>query len=124
MSKLPTIVAALVAGIGFTTAVVAQEATYWNPSEVQSTKSRAEVRAEAAAALRAGQLERGEASYFVIETNGPSKTRAQVMAEAREAQRLDVLGRGEANAFITPEQSEQIRLAGLRAIDPSLARAN
>jgi hypothetical protein len=37
MSKLPTIVAVLAAGIGFTTAVFAQEATYRNPSEVQST---------------------------------------------------------------------------------------
>jgi hypothetical protein len=46
------------------------------------------------------------------------------MAEAREAQRLGLLGGGEASLFITPEQSEQIRLAGLRAIDPSLARAN
>lgn len=124
MTKFNAILAGLVAAVGFTSAAVAQEATYWNPSEVQSTRTRAEVRAEAIAALRAGQIERGEASHFVIETNGPSKSRAQVMAEAREAQRLGVLPRGEASVFATPEQAEQIRLAGLRAIDPSLARAN
>ena len=124
MSKLNTILAGLIASIGFTTAAVAQEATPWNLSEFQSTKTRAEVRAEAAAALRAGQIEHGEASYVVIDNSGPSKSRAQVMAEAREAQRLGLLSGSEVSMFATPEQAEQIRLAGLRAIDPSLARAN
>lgn len=123
MSKLITIATGLVAAIGFTTAAFAQEVTYWNPQDAQSTKSRAEVRAEAVAALKAGQIESGEASRFVIETHG-TKSRAQVMAEAVEARRLGVIGHGEVSVVATPAQAEQVRLAGLRAIDPSLARAN
>ena len=77
------------------------------------------MRAEAAAALAAGQLPRGEAPYgFALAdtASGMSKARAQVVAEAREAQRLGVLGGGEQSIVISAQQAEQIRAAGLRAI--------
>ena len=101
MTKLNSLLAGLVAAIGFTGAASAQEATQFDTSTFQSQKSRAEVRAEATGAPRSG-----EATLFVDNTSGPSLTRAQVVAEAREAQRLGVLSRGEASVFATPAQAE------------------
>lgn len=82
-----------------------------------STKSRAEVAADAKAALAAGQIPQGEFVY-VAEAPVSQKTRAQVIAETREAARLGLLAsRGEAGPVQpTAAQEAQIKLAGLRAI--------
>lgn len=106
----------------FVAPAFAQEATLDGFAAVQSTAARAEVRADAAAALKAGQIERGEASVersvFVA-----SKTRAQVAAEAREALRLGVVGHGEGPAPVpTQAQQEAIGLAGLNAMTHTLAQ--
>ena len=90
MTKLNTILAGLVAAIGFTAAASAQEATLLDTSNFQSTKSRAEVRAEAV-----GVAHSGEVTYFNDVVAGNGLSRAQVQAEAREALRLGVLPRGE-----------------------------
>lgn len=121
MSKLINTVAGLVAAIGFG-AASAQEVTYWNPSDTLSTKTRAEVHAEAVAARVAGQIEFGEATRFVADTTGSTKTRAQVNAEAREAQRLGLLSRGETNVVFTAAQLEQIAAAGARVADMPVAQ--
>jgi len=101
MTKLNSILTGLVAAVGFTAAASAHAASYDaayysfanTATGFQSTKSRAEVRAEAVAA----QLPRFEASYAAIadKVPGMSKTRAEVAAEAREALRLGLLPRSE-----------------------------
>jgi hypothetical protein len=96
MTKINRLLVGLLTAAGFATAAVAQEATPWNPSEVQSTKTRAEVRAETA-----GVVHSGEVTTFADVGNAAPKSRAEVRAEALEALRLGQLGRGEANAFTT-----------------------
>ncbi len=121
MSKLINTVAGLVAAIGFG-AASAQEVTYWNPSDTLSTKTRAEVHAEAVSARAAGTIEYGEASRFVADITGSMKTRAQVNAEAREAQRLGLLKGGETNVVFSAAHLEQIAAAGARVGDMPVAQ--
>ena len=84
----------------------------------QSQATRADVRAEAAAANRAGLIARGEAQPTQAQATvvASELTRAQVRAEAAEANRLGLIARGEILPVPTPGQLEQIRLAGLRAV--------
>lgn len=92
-----------------------QSATWMTPS----TKSRAEVVAETQAAMRSGTLHHDEASYTVVASSSPYVlSRTQVMAEAREAQRLGLTAVNEADVPVgTAAQREQVRLAGLRAVN-------
>jgi len=86
-----------------------------------STKSRAEVNADARQALIAGQTSRGETVY--VEDTVSTKSRTQVAAETREAARLGLLvSRGELGP-VQPsvEQEQQIRLAGQRALGNTAA---
>lgn len=83
--------------------------------QFQSTLSRAEVQAQAVAARDAGQLPRGEILPVQAEVGAPL-SRAQVRAEAAEALRLGLIPHGEILPVATAEQAEQIRLAGLRAV--------
>ena len=79
-----------------------------------STLSRAAVQAEAIAARDAGQLRVTEVVEFEAPT-GPSKSRAQVLAELNEAKKLGLLDFTD-NLYpvvATPQQTEQIRQAGL-----------
>lgn len=100
----------------------AGEATYEYPQPHVSTVSRAEVKADAIRALRAGLIAQGELSIVAETTMGPTQfTRAQVLAELAEASRLGLVGGGERSIIPTPQQSEQIRLAGLAATMPMLA---
>jgi hypothetical protein len=100
----------------------AGEATYEYPQVVSSSVSRAEVRADAIAARQAGFVASGELSFVAETTMGPSQlSRAQVVAELHEARRLGLLPRGERTVVPTPAQTEQIRLAGLKATMPMLA---
>ena len=104
------------------TGAVAQEATPDNWTQSVSTLSRAEVRADAAAALRAGLIESGEATRWNVPTAAVN-TRAQVRAEAVAALQLGLTDRGEANApSATPAQAEMIRQAGLRALSVPVAQ--
>lgn len=77
--------------------------------------TRADVQAQAIAARDAGHFENMDTQPLVVPT-GFSKTRAQVVAETAEAQRLGLVNNSEFPKIATPEQAEQIRVAGLRAI--------
>lgn len=83
-----------------------------------STKTRAEVIAATQEAARRGLIPRNEADTQRLVTQGfkSTKSRAQVRAETLEAVRLGLVQHGEAGApEATPQQVEQIRMAGLRA---------
>ncbi|MBE7416580.1 MAG: hypothetical protein HS128_02330 [Ideonella sp.] len=123
MNKLTTLATAVVAAVGFSTSALAQEVTQWDRTDTVSTALRSDVSAQAAAALKAGQIAHGEASRFVIESDG-TKSRAQVKAETRAAQRLGLIDQGEVSVVSTPEQIAQVHAAGLRALDAPIARAN
>jgi purine nucleoside phosphorylase len=119
MNTRLTTAAALISALFTTFAAplaMAQEATPDTWQVVNTTLSREAVRADAVAALKAGLIERGEAS--VDHSNfRPTLSRVQVAAEAREALRLGVLSFGEGPAYqATPAQADAIRMAGLKAI--------
>ncbi len=96
------------------------------PSQVG--KTREQVKAELAEAIRTGDLvadiETGLKLNQINPSNYPAqptqmgKTRAQVMAEAAEARRLGLLDVSENDypKIATPEQAEQVRQAGQRAL--------
>jgi hypothetical protein len=81
-----------------------------------STLSRAQVQAQAIAARDAGLIASGDVTPVVMAENTSSLTRAQVRAEAAQAQKLGLLAAGEITVLPTPAQLEQVRLAGLRAV--------
>ena len=92
-----------------------------------STLSRAEVRAEALAARDAGRFELGDGQVIVAgkavdNSNDATQyvagevTRAQVRAEAAEALRLGYFNGGEILPVPSDAQIEQVRLAGVRAV--------
>ncbi|ODT33423.1 MAG: hypothetical protein ABS53_04835 [Hydrogenophaga sp. SCN 70-13] len=84
----------------------------------QSTLSRADVQAQVAPAYKADQIARGEANPAQAQATvvASQLSRAQVLAEAAEARRLGLVASGEILPVATPQQAEQIRLAGLRAV--------
>lgn len=87
-----------------------------------SSRSRAEVHADARAALRAGEIPRGEAST-VDPVFRSTKSRTQIAAETREASRLGLLTtRGEGGRRQPTQRDEElIRLAGERALNANVA---
>jgi hypothetical protein len=119
LAPLFTVVVAIV-GFASATAAQAGEATYDYPVALHSTLSRAEVVTEAARARAAGEISRGEYAY-VAPASGIAKTRAQVVAEAREANRLGLVSRGEETVLPTVAQLASVELAGLKALDMTLA---
>lgn len=121
MTTKTLIAAAAVAALFAHGASVAQEATPGVFADAVSTASRDAVRAEAVAALRAGQIAYGEAPRFDVPAVS-LKSRDQVRAEAIEARRLGLTGSGEVTApAATPAQAEAIRQAGLRAVSTPVA---
>lgn len=98
----------------------AQEATYEYPSAYTSTVTRAEVRADAIEARKAGLIANGERSVVVPEFGVPT-TRAQVVAELREARRLGLVANGEQLAVASDAQLQAIKSAGLRADSTTMA---
>lgn len=85
----------------------------------KSTKTRAEVVAETAAASSAGLIARNDSDVERIAGLGfrSTKSRAQVVAETIEAKRLGLTGHGEIGVpDATPLQLEAIRMAGERAL--------
>lgn len=120
---LTAVIALTAIASAFALPAMAQEATPDTFASVKSTASRDAVRAEAVAALKAGLIERGEASrsFTAFESTA---SRAQVAAEGREAQRLGLVAFGEGPAAVaTPAQAEAIRSAGLKAIGQTVAQA-
>jgi Domain of unknown function (DUF4148) len=103
----------------------AEEDRLWRTSHYAS-RTRAEVRDEFVQAQRQGLVPRNEAQEQRLwQARTPSVlSRQQVAAEALEARRLGLLDHGDGPApQATPQQAEQIRLAGLRAIDRNAAIA-
>lgn len=96
-----SLVIALVAAAGFSSAF-AQEATSDSWQNIQSSASRADVSAQAAQAVRAGEIGYGEATRVVkAQDDGQvvAKTRSEVTAEARHALRTGQLNAGEVTLF-------------------------
>jgi hypothetical protein len=92
--------------------------TYRAPaSKTVSTLTRVEVQAQAIAARDAGHFDHMDTQPLVLPT-GHAKTRMQVVAETTEARRLGLLDVSdhEFPKIASPEQAEQVRQAGLRAI--------
>lgn len=98
------------------TAAAAMASEFTPEAPFVSTLSRAEVRAEAIAARDAGLIASGEFAPVIVAQNTSTVTRAQVRAEAVEAQKLGLINTGEITVLPTPAQLEQVRLAGLRAV--------
>ena len=98
------------------TAAAAMASEFTPEAPFVSTLTRAEVRAQAIAARDAGLITSGEITPVIVAENTSTLTRAQVRAEAVEAQRLGLLTTGEVTVLPTPAQLEQVRLAGLRAV--------
>jgi len=69
-----------------------------HPADLQvyeSSRSRAEVRAEGIAAVRSGELGLGESAEIGKTASGSSRNRDDVAAEARTATRLSATGSGD-----------------------------
>jgi hypothetical protein len=121
-----TLIATAFAGLaGFANA--APTFTSWDAAPnypIVDNRSRTEVITETVAYLRAtkGAFSSGEARL----PDAPAltqPTRAQVLAEIAEAKRLGLMTHGEATTFATPQQTEQVRQAGLRAAHVLVAQA-
>ncbi len=121
-SKL-VIVTTLIALAGAGSAF-AQEGTQDFPAaQITSTQSRAVVKAELAAAQRAGTVSIDEASTAPVASS--TLMRAQVQAEAREAVRLGLAPFSfETTRAASAADLESIRLAGERAVSNTFAQAN
>jgi hypothetical protein len=123
MNTPRTLIAASLVALFAASGAVAQEATPTQFDQFTSVATRADVRADAAAAYSAGLIGGGEVSRSAVDFMA-TKTRAQVMAETKEAQRLGLLGHGELSApSVSPAQAEQIQMAGLRALGTPVAKA-
>jgi hypothetical protein len=120
MNAKYTIATALIALAGVGSAFAA-EGTQDFPAGGISSQSRAAVQADLKDAQRSGTIVVGEASAQPVAKS--TLTRTQVVAEAKEAMRLGLLEGGEVIKFATPEQAEQIRLAGERAVATRVAQA-
>ena len=123
MNAKTLIATALFVSFAGTGAAFAQEATQDFPvPQLLSSKTRAEVIAELKSAPRAEAASYGEASGAPVA--GSTLSRAEVIAQMHEAQRLGLIDTSEGGVRVaTPAQLEQIRAAGLRALDSSLAQA-
>lgn len=118
--SIRTLIAA--ATLAFTSLAQAEGPVLDWPQQAASTLSRAEVRQAAADARAAGLIVVGERTTLVEEFMS-SKTRGQVRAELAEARRLGLVGHGDQPVIATPAQNEQVRLAGLRALQTEMASA-
>lgn len=84
-----------------------------------SRATRAEVRAELAAAQAHGETLLGDGG-IAFDTQPSTRTRAEVKAELAEARRLGLTDYSDTSVPIaTPEQEEQIRRAGQMAVAAS-----
>lgn len=96
------------------------------PKAYTSSVSRAQVQADTIAALRGGQVAANEyeANQYAKAVVPSSLVRVQVLAEAREARRLGLVVEGDGTQTVpTASQLEQVRLAGVNAVNQRLAQA-
>lgn len=123
MNAKTLIITALFASFAGTGAAFAQEGTQDFPVPVlQSSTTRAEVIAVLKATPRSDAAFAGEAS--AAPKAASQLSRAQVLAEAREALRLGLTETSYGEVRVaTPAQLEQVRAAGLRALDNGMATA-
>ncbi|WP_298833412.1 DUF4148 domain-containing protein [uncultured Piscinibacter sp.] len=123
MNAKTLIATALFASFAGSGAAFAQEATQdFAAPQLLSSKTRAEVIADLQSAVRGGAAGYGEASPAPMAASALSRT--QVIAETREAQRLGLIDTTEGSVRVaSAAQLEQVRAAGLRALDSSLAQA-
>jgi hypothetical protein len=112
--------ATLVAGSAF-----ADGAEYEYPQPITSSVSRAEVRAQVTAPKAVvAQDEYARNQYAQSELSPSTLQRVQVVAEAREARRLGLIAEGDSPIPVpTAGQSEQIRMAGIAAVNERVAAA-
>ncbi len=119
-----TLITAAIALVSFaaSTAAMANEdsAQLLAGPSLSSTLTRVEVRAEAQRARAAGEITQGEISAD-IKPVGMAKTRAQVRAELAEAIRVGAISQGENSTFPTAAQLQLIQMAGLRALQMTVA---
>src|SRR5206468_2010980 len=83
---------------------------------------RADVQAEAGAALKAGQIQYGEVTRIADASAAQPKDRAEVIAEARDALRHGQSSRGEVDAY-PPVPSQLGRMTGSPVIDTTPTKA-
>lgn len=124
MNAKTLIATALLVSFAGTGAAFAQEGTQDFPAPVlKSSTTRAEVIADLKAVQRSEAASYGEAS--VAPQAASQLSRAQVAAETREAMRLGLIDTSEGGVRVaTPAQLEQIRAAGLRALDNGMTTAS
>lgn len=95
-----------------------QPSTWMTPS----TQSRFEVAAQTNAAVKADALQSHEGSGTVAAVSAGAVKRVQVVAEAREAMRLGLIPTYDGySREATAAEQEQIRQAGLRAVQVTIA---
>jgi hypothetical protein len=113
--KSLSFVAAIVATLSSTAALAADEYTLNHnlPTAVVSTSPYVAVRIAATDEYQGNQNSAAAAPSNVL--------RAQVIAEAIEARRLGVITEGERSPVPTAAQAEQIRLAGMNAVNSYVA---
>lgn len=102
---------------------LAESPVYEHPQPAVSQTSRDDVKRATLAAIHAGTIVRGEARFELPAAAVDSGlTRAQVRAEAIAARRLGLIAAGEGPARdATPSELEQIRQAGLKAVQVQIA---
>lgn len=113
--KTFAIVAGLVAAFGSSTAFAADEYSLNQnlPSAAVATAPRV--------AVRVAALDEYQGNQYPAAVVPASLQRAQVVAEAIEARKLGLVADGERFAVPTATQAEQVRLAGLKAINSHVA---
>ena len=123
MNAKTLIATALFVSFAGTGAAFAQEGTQDFPaSALKSSTTRAEVIADLKAAPYDAAASYGEAS--AAPKAASTLSRVQVVAETREAMRLGLIDTNERGAAVaTPAQLEQIRAAGLRALNNGMTTA-
>jgi hypothetical protein len=91
------------------------------PPEVPftSSASRADVRAQAVEALRAGGIGSGEVAPVIMAAGNSGLTRSEVRAEAEAASRLGLIAAGDVQVQPTAAQLEQLRMATRQATQGS-----
>ena len=102
-------------------AAIAQDDLQTSTWATPSTLSRVDAKEATDAGFR--NAARTTTSYTVVAVANPTLSRTQVAAEAREAMRLGLVPVTEANAGrrASPAEAEQIRQAGLRAVNTEIA---
>jgi hypothetical protein len=94
------------------------------PAVAASALSRSDVRAATLEAVRSGTIARNEyeRNLYPAAVVPSALQRVQVMAEAVEARKLGLIPEGDRSAPVaTPAQAEQIRLAGIAAVNRHVA---